>query len=395
VSRAIVLLSVAGFGSAASLRVTDALLPTFAREFAAPLGAVAWVVTSFTIGYSLSQPLFGPIGDRYGKYRVVSWACVACCLAALACALAPTLPALLAARALAGASTAAIIPLAMAWIGDVVPYERRQPVLARFLVGQILGVASAQMLGGLSADRFGRSVPFMLLAVLFACSAWLLRSMRARLPASAVEVQRAEGRFLGHAIREYAAVIRLPWARTVLWTVFLEGAAVFGAFAFFATHLHASLGISLTEAGVVGMCYGAGGLAFAFGSPWIVARLGELGLARAGAGVLLVSIVAVALAPEAAVAALGCLGLGLGFYMLHNTLQINATQMAPERRGAAVSAFALAYFLGQSVGVAVAGFAATFAGTRAVIVSGAVAVGLIGATFAALLRRRIAARGVA
>jgi predicted MFS family arabinose efflux permease len=391
VMRAVALLSVAGFASAASLRITDALLPTLAREFAVPLGAVAWAVTCFTVGYATVQPLFGPIGDRYGKYRVVAWACVACSAAALFCALAPTLSALLVARSLAGACTAAIIPLAMAWIGDVVPYERRQAVLARFLTGQILGVAAAQLLGGLSADHFGRRAPFVVLATIFLLSAWLLNSMRARLPASASTVRHVEGRMFGYVIREYGAVFRVPWARIVLLTVFLEGAAVFGAFAFFATHLHGSLGISLTQAGTIGMCYGIGGLAFAFGSPRLIAGFGEAGLALAGAVVLFAAIVCVALAASMPIAALGCLGLGLGFYMLHNTLQINATQMAPERRGAAVSAFAFAYFLGQSAGVAIAGWSVTLVGTRSTIVAGAIAVAAIGIAFASLRRRRPAA----
>ena len=45
---------------------------------------------------------------------------------------------------------------------------------------------------------------------------------------------------------------------------------------------------------------------------------------------------------------------GLGFYMLHNTLQTNATQMVPESRGLAMSLFAFMLFSGQSVGVALA-----------------------------------------
>ena len=45
--------------------------------------------------------------------------------------------------------------------------------------------------------------------------------------------------------------------------------------------------------------------------------------------------------------------LGLGYYMLHNTLQTNATQMLPEARGTAV-AFSSALFLGQTAGVALA-----------------------------------------
>ncbi len=52
--------------------------------------------------------------------------------------------------------------------------------------------------------------------------------------------------------------------------------------------------------------------------------------------------------------ALGCLSAGLGFYMLHNTLQTQATQMAPEARGSAVTLFACMLFFGQSAGVLVA-----------------------------------------
>ena len=76
--------------------------------------------------------IFGPLGDRFGKYRVIAWACVACAVATLLCALAPGFGLLLGARMVAGAMLAAVIPLSMAWIGDVVPYEHRQPVLARW-----------------------------------------------------------------------------------------------------------------------------------------------------------------------------------------------------------------------------------------------------------------------
>jgi len=49
--------------------------------------------------------------------------------------------------------------------------------------------------------------------------------------------------------------------------------------------------------------------------------------------------------------------IGAGFYMLHNTLQTNATQMAPAARGLAISLFAFCYFLGQAAGVAACGWA--------------------------------------
>ena len=78
---------------------------------------------------------------------------------------------------------------------------------------------------------------------------------------------------------------------------------------------------------------------------------------------------------------------GLGFYMLHNTLQINATQMAPERRGAAVAAFAASFFIGQSVGIAANGRLLALVGTTGVLVLGALGVLLVSWNFSRLLQR--------
>ena len=58
-----------------------------------------------------------------------------------ACAAAPSLGTLVGARFVSGATIGAFIPLALAWIGDTVAYEKRQLLLARFLVGQMAGVA--------------------------------------------------------------------------------------------------------------------------------------------------------------------------------------------------------------------------------------------------------------
>jgi predicted MFS family arabinose efflux permease len=79
-------------------------------------------------------------------------------------------------------------------------------------------------------------------------------------------------------------------------------------------------------------------------------------------------------------------GLGLGYYMLHNTLQTRATEMAPEARGSAVSAFAFCLFLGQTLGVSAAGVGIQCVGYRPII-------GLTGVALAALawwFRRRLA-----
>src|SRR5207253_882534 len=98
---------------------------------------------------------WGPLGDRYGKYRTAAFATLACAIGNLGAVFAPTLSLLIVCRGIAGATGGGIIPLALAWIGDTIPYAERQAVLARFLTGTILGIACGQFIGGLFADTLG------------------------------------------------------------------------------------------------------------------------------------------------------------------------------------------------------------------------------------------------
>jgi len=385
ISRTVLAFALAAFGSGTSQRVMDAMLPGLAAEFDQPLVAVAAVVTAFTLAYAMGQLLFGPAGDRHGKLLVVAWSCVGCCAGALACAFAGSLQLLVAARAAAGLMAAPLVPLAMAWIGDVVPYEHRQPVLARFLIGQILGVSAGQLLGGLAADHLGRRLPFIGLAVVFALSAFALMQARKQFPV--VQVARLDAHPVRHLLAEFAAVLRVSRARLVLVTVFLEGASVFGALAFFATHLHQRLGLSLTASGASVMGFGVGGLVFALAAPQLVRQLGERGLVLCGGALLMLAMLGVAFAPGAWLAVPACLAMGVGFYMFHNTLQTHATQMAPSRRGAAVALFALAYFGGQTAGVAAGAVASESMGTGGVIGFAACLAVLVAGSFAAVTLR--------
>lgn len=385
---AIPALSLAAFGSAISLRVTDPLLPRLSTELGVSLGDVSSVITAFSIAYGVSQLFFGPLGDRFGKYLVNAWACAACALTALLCALAPNYPMLLLGRLLAGGTAAAIIPLSMAWIGDAVPYHERQPVLARFLIGQILGVSAGALLGGLAADYLSWRLPFFFIASGFVFISLTLFSLNRRLPSEVRITRHAEGSALRRMVAEFSQVLEKPWARVVLLTIFLEGAFLFGAFAFIATHLHRVHHMSLSKAAALVMLYGFGGLLYAGASRRLVGALGEKGLARWGSVLLALSLLAVAYAPIWWWAIPACFLTGLGFYMLHNTLQMNATQMAPERRGAAVSAFSAFFYMGQSAGVGLAGLFVGRTGTGLVICIGAIGVMLTGLNFARLLASR-------
>jgi predicted MFS family arabinose efflux permease len=371
---AIVGLSLAAMASGISLRIADALLPRLATEFSVSLGEASQVITAFAVAYGLAQVAFGPLGDRYGKYRVIAWACLASAVTSLLCALAPSHWALIGARLLAGASAAAVIPLAMAWIGDNVAYAQRQPVLARFLIGQIGGFAIGVWAGGYTAEHLDWRLPFVGVALVFLGVAAALQWVRRGLSAAAQAVQAPSGPALPRMVGEFRAVLAKPWSRVVLLTVFLEGAAMYGPFAFLAAHLHLRFGLPLSSVGALVMLFAGGGLAFALGSQTMVRRLGERALVHWGAAFMAASMGAVALAPAWWWSMPACVLMGLGFYMMHNTLQTHATQMAPERRGAAVAAFASCFFLGQSVGVGIAGLMVGRFGTTSLLVTGAVLV---------------------
>lgn len=385
---AVACLALAAFASAMSLRINDALLPRLSAEFGVSLGAASQVIGLFAIAYGLAQLFFGPVGDRYGKYRVIAWAAVASCLTALLCALAPGFDSLRVARVLAGATCAAVIPLSMAWIGDVVPYAQRQPLLARFLIGQIVGLSAGVWLGGFAADHLPLWAPYVMVALGFAAVSVALFAIDRRLPDRARSTRKAHGSALRRSFSDFASVLSRPWARVILGLVFLEGIGLYGPFAFIAAHLHRAFGLSLSAAGGLVMAFGLGGFVFALLSARLVERLGEPGLARWGGVLMGLSMLTIAYAPAWEWALAGSSVLGLGFYMLHNTLQVNATQMAPDRRGAAVSAFASCFYLGQSVGVALCGFWVGTLGTARLLALGAVTVALVAAGFVALRARR-------
>lgn len=347
VAPVILSLSVCAFASAASMRLCDPMLPALMVEFNAELTAVAVTVTAFAFAYGGAQLLFGPLGERYGKLRVIAGAIVAAAIGSLLCMLAPSLPALIAARALTGAACSAIVPLSMAWIGDEVPYAIRQTTLARYLLGQMLGLSGGQLIGGALTDWIHWRSCFVVLIVIYLIAlARLATSLRARgVRAPAPDPQRS----FWSATRRVARSAR---ARRLLLTVGLEGMLVFGAQAFVASYLHLRFGQTVAAAGLFAALFGVGGLLYGLNTSRLLGRLGERGLAIGGGLILAAALATLAASSVSAIAVSMSLFIGLGYYMLHNTLQTHATQMDPLARGVALAWFATALWLGQAIGVA-------------------------------------------
>lgn len=393
--RSIVLLSLATFASMAAQRICDAMLPELARVFAVSLGQAALVVSVFAVTYGVAQLFYGPLGDRFGKFRIVTFATLGCCVGSVAATLATSLDMLVWARLLMALGAAALIPLTMAWVGDTVPSDQLQEMLTRTGLGSTLGIVGGQLAGGLLTDALGWRWAFAFLTLLFGVVGLLLwgdwRRQQAAPAVPAVAAAPQEGERPGF-VKQALLIITGPWSRVVLLMALVEGAAGFGVLAIWASHLHRSLGLSLSWAGTIVALFGLGGVMYMAVGRHMIRRFGQQKLVLLGG--LLVGLCALVLAftPHWLPAVPASLLAGFGFFMFHNTMQANATQMAPGARGTAVSLFASSLFLGQSIGVVVAASLIAQIGTGAVVALGGAVMAVEGVFFAWALRRRDAQR---
>ena len=386
--RAITLLAVASFAAQAMVRSTDSLLPQIATDLNVTVGATSVIVTFYLLAHGSVQLIIGPIGDRYGKYLCVAIAAAVSTLTVIACGLATSLPMLVAARLACGLATGWIIPFALAFVGDVIPYERRQQVIGGFLSGQILGQMFGQAAGGVLGDFFGWRNVFFILAGLLAVATVGLWHELWRNPVTHVRnapVQERHG-----FVADYATVLRSPWARIVILMAFIEAAAMFGAFTYVGADLHLRFDVGFSLVGLFVGFFALGGLFYSLTVRTMVARFGQTGLSLGGGVLLALAYVTLAFEPYYWIAPLAIAATGLGFYMLHNTLQTNATQMSPQARGTALGIFSSALYLGQTAGVAVAGLAFDrFTAVPVFLVAGASLLAL-GWWLSRLLKRRAA-----
>jgi len=350
-TRAIAALALASFASQALVRAADTLLPQIAADFAISIGAASVVITAYALTHGTMQFVTGPIADRFGKYRTVAIACAVSAGTVALCGLARSLDSLTLARFASGITVAWILPISLAYIGDVVPYEQRQQMLGRFLAAQVLGQMFGQAAGGIVGDYFGWRTMFFLLAAMLALAAVALGAELATNPITRADRNTPAAR---SPIASYKIVLRNPWARVVLLAVGLEGMLFQGIFPYVSADLHLRFGLSFTAIGIVIGIFATGGLVYAATVRPLMRRLGQAGIAQAGGVLMGLSFLVLAIEPVWHFAPLATLGVGLGFFMLHNTLQTEGTQMTPEARGTSVALFASMYFLGQTVGVALA-----------------------------------------
>ena len=147
--------------------VVTAMLPELGADLGVSTSAAAMSLAAYLFPFAILMLVSGTLGARWGRFRTVRIAYGTYVAASLACALAPTLPLLLAPRAIQGCANAFTTPLLMAALAATTPKQRLGRALGTFGALQAAGQTSAPLVGGLAAELNWRAA-FVVVAVVAA-----------------------------------------------------------------------------------------------------------------------------------------------------------------------------------------------------------------------------------
>jgi EmrB/QacA subfamily drug resistance transporter len=393
------------FLAAIDQTIVATALPTIVGELGG-LDRISWVITAYLLAETVATPLFGKLGDLYGRKRLFQAAIVLFLVGSALSGIATSMGMLIAFRAIQGAGAGGLIVLTMAIIADVVSPRDRGRYQGFF--GAVFGAASVAgpLLGGFFTDHlswrwaFYINIPLGIVA-LFVTSAVLPASIRrlhvridwigtALLSAAIVSLvllttwggtQYAWGSpvILGlgiatvvltvafvvveRRVTEPAIPLRLFRMRTFVIACgvsFLIGAAMFGAITYLPTFLQVANGASASNSGLLLVPLMGGMLTASITSGQVISRTGRyrvfpiIGTAVTTVAMFLLSTLDTASSRWESGAYMALLGVGLGMVM---QIIILAVQNEAPIRDMGVATSTVTFFrtVGSSVGVALAG----------------------------------------
>ncbi len=146
------LAAVASFMVALDTLVVSTALTTIRLDLGASVAELEWTVNAYNLSFAVLLMTAAAVGDRRGRRRMFVSGVALFALASAACALAPTIGWLIAARAVQGAGAALITTLAFTLVSTAFEPERRGGALGMFFAITGLAVASGPLVGGAIAE---------------------------------------------------------------------------------------------------------------------------------------------------------------------------------------------------------------------------------------------------
>ncbi len=379
----LIVLQVAVFLVAAEARMIAPLLPALAADFQTTIATAGLLITAYALPYGVFQLVYGPLADQFSRQRVMGVALGLFALGTFVSGIAPGIAGLTLLRFCTGAAAAGVIPVALAYIGDAVPYAERHAVLGRIVSVAAFGGVISAALGGMLAALVSWRVLFLGYGAL----AFVVAALLLQLP---VRRARPPGQRPSGILGPYRTIVAQGGVRAaaLYGLVCFEGFAALSTFGYLGALLVARDQLPYGVIGALLTLNGVGTMLAARVVGRLVTRLGEDGMVLTGGTLMTVAYVLATFQPTFVLFSLAMLLSGAGFAIAHSTLQTRATEVLPEQRGTAIAIFAFALFLGSGLGTYVAGQAIERVGFTPTLLGTAVLLAIFTGSARPLLRTR-------
>lgn len=187
-NRIVILLGLLGFIVMADNWVVSPILPAISESLGIPVENAGLLITAYMIPFGFFQIIFGPLADRFGKKQIITFFTVATGL----CAIAGSLADLAFYRALTGIFAASVMPISLAFIGDLFPVKQRQMAIGTFMGIAFLGQGLSMITGGAISYFLNWRGVFAVYAVLSLIPLVLLIKNYSQLPDTRICIIRDE-----------------------------------------------------------------------------------------------------------------------------------------------------------------------------------------------------------
>lgn len=325
--------------------VVIGLLEPVAEGFGVSRPQAGWLMTVYAIAYAILSPLLVSATGRIGRRRVLALGLAVFSAGTVLCALAPSLGAAMAGRALAAAGAGMFTPVSAAVAAGLSPPETRGRALAAVVFGLTLAQVAGVPAGGFIAYTFGWRAAFWLILALAAVGIALVWT---RVPRGL--------RFQPVSLGDLAAVLRDRLAMgAVLFTASFLG-AVFILYTYLAPLLSDSMGWGRDGITLVLVIYGVGAVIGNLAGGWMADRLGAVRtlVTLSLAQIAVMPLFSTLPWPEAAVLALAFLWSLVGWSFMA-AQQVRLLALAPESASVVLALNAAAIYVGAAVGSGVGG----------------------------------------
>src|SRR3954451_13285345 len=169
----IALTAIGSMMAALDTLVVATALSTIRVDLGASVEQLEWTVNAYNLSFAVLLVTCAALGDRFGRRRLYAIGLGLFAASSAACALAPDVGTLIAARAVQGAGAALVLPLGLALLSAAFPAEKRGAAIGIFSAVTGLAVASGPLVGGAVVEGidwewiFWLNVPIGLIAIPF------------------------------------------------------------------------------------------------------------------------------------------------------------------------------------------------------------------------------------